>query len=191
MSRTIIQHIGPLNGMADEGSIFGQPNGSVSKQGYVPSEKANKTIWKINYHVGYNRNFNKLYTAISTANLKRTLSSYVIIDSGYFSSDVFTIQLIEDITSISTDPIYQKCEIYTDSDLKTLFYSFGFGEIENKTVETTAVSVGHFVNGVEVMPKNPPSFTTGTLYYLRVKMVDKNGIDLGYYSNVLEFIGQS
>ena len=189
MSRTIIQHIGPLQGEVENGSIFGQANGSVSKQGYVPTPKIDSIIWEIKYDVYWSRwNYYRILTDIDTDNLTRTLKVGTESSQGMLSSVLFTQQLIADISSIK-GTVYSTIEIFSDSDLKTLFYATPKTEVTSRTVQETPESIGYEVHGVEVMPKVPPEFTTGELYYLRIALKDDQNNYLGYYSNILEFTG--
>lgn len=178
--RTIIQHIGPLYGEPNTGSVFGQPNGSVAiGQGFAPAPSPDPTpidpsvpptekeIWKLNYFDSGRY--------IGLIGSKIFCSKYSTLSEGSYNLAQF--ELINSEADLSNKAVVQ---LATDSEFKNLF------------IEKTYPSGTYSASGIELSTWSDNQISSPTLnvndtLYLRVIMRDPNGAYLYKKSNTLEY----
>lgn len=168
--RTIIQHIGPLYGELNTGSVFGQPNGSIAvSQNLVPTPEPipeNPQVFTISSS-WYGKEYPNFYaqgsdSSWSWKSLNLTTSSS--------SSALFNV---ESVTSDITDII--KLEIATDTSFENVVFSINAGSV------TTGL-----YNPVYAGVTKPTRFdVSGNTYYIRLAVYSSSGVFLNKYSNTL------
>lgn len=167
--RTIIQHIGPLYGEANTGTVFGQPNGSIAVgQSYAPEPSPSPEVtdlWTISY---YGDEYVKILEYRSTY-------------YAYYSSDgssLLTKKALCNIalnTTISDTSAHMQLQLSTSQTFDSLLSSFNGSAGKFTSLPSTTHVTGNL--------------TSGSTYYIRLALFDSAGNDLGQYSNVLKFTG--
>lgn len=172
--RTIIQHIGPLYGELNTGSVFGQPNGSVAiGQNLVPTPSEptieEVEIWDLSY---YDDMFGKymLFTS-SVASGTLTFSSRLKRNSGATleGPTLCNVSLLSAITESNTTT---KFEVATDEQFSDIIFS--------GIVPTPEGDILPSFTGLE-----KPDFSSGTTYYMRLCLYSSAGTYLYNKSDVL------
>jgi hypothetical protein len=165
--RTIIQHIGPLYGELNTGSVFGQPNGSVAvSQNLVPTPseptKEEVEIWTLSYYT-----MGKIYDyGFRISNNWSFLSLY---NASTASSNLCTVKLLSDITETNT---VTKLQIATDEAFTDIVFS-GNIATPSKYVEASFTNV------------DKPTLTGGKVYYIRLLLYASSGAYLYKKSRTL------
>lgn len=178
--RTIIQHIGPLYGEKNTGSVFGQPNGSVAiGQDYAPAPPVPEPeqIWTAAYYFWNNSGtYVKQDQAFGIWNGSNGYDLYCFAKGqGNFTNQLFSVKLtgkIGDTTSV------MKTQVATDD------------QFEDIIAEATSPA-GYYGGGPVAVPVSSTKLTAGQTYYARVKLFDSAGNDLNKFSNTLIFTGQT
>lgn len=173
--RTIMQHIGPLIGEADSGTIFGQPNGSISlKQGYVPVQPIPTIpkVWELSYLT-----VNDIpCTYIRTAHYTTPESYEIRVTNSTKNSGYDTVLRYKLIVNV--DESYgAKIEFATDSNFTDI-------------VETVPISFGNYGTSIGwgFSADSMYSFIKDKQYYCRFVVITIDGVVVGT-SNILEFVG--
>ena len=172
--RTIIQHIGPLYGELNTGTVFGQPNGSIAvSQNLVPtpepSSKDEVTIWNLSY-------FKSVGTTYGTAKYFKmtgstTLKFSVTVDgSKYTSGYICEKELLQSITDTNT---VTRFEMATDESFSDIIFTGNLATDESTNLKTSFTNV------------TAPSLTADTEYYIRILLYSSGGTYLYKKSNVL------
>lgn len=180
--RTIIQHIGPLLGEVNTGSVFGQPNGSIANgQGFSPAPAPSPgsqipTVFSYDYWRGM--------SAVNPVDPYKYIKT-IINSSGqlvWYSSRQTT-------TSTTNGPVGQLSVIQTISD-NTAHVTIQLSTDSNFTeiIGYETYSAGTYPSSISQV-RNPTLKTTaGTTYYARAVLVAEDGTIIGK-SNTLEFTG--
>ncbi len=179
--RTIIQHIGPLYGELNTGSVFGQPNGSIAiSQNLVPTPtpseptKEEIEIWDLSYYktrvYGSEVTYNLFNTTITDDTLTFT-SARRNASGTLVAGEVFCLlSVLSPITETNTTA---KFEVATDESFSSIIFSeiisTPYGSVESQSF-----------SGVE-----KPNFSTGTTYYFRIRLYSSSGTYLYKKSDVL------
>ena len=182
--RTIIQHIGPLYGESNTGSVFGQPNGSVA---ITRATDDSIDIWTIKYSkaagidcesIGIDLNE---YTWHSNVYYGWTLSSYHVNDDSDPWSDYSKADYVIDGTlnrSIADTTAKAQLQLSSDTDFTNLLYSL--------TLPAGDFNISQLNKGGN--GTNYPKIVNGVTYYLRCVLISQSGVMLGK-SNTLTFKG--
>ena len=160
--RTIIQHIGPLYGELNTGTVFGQPNGSIAiSQNLVPTpdpSSAESTLWSVSY---YTKKMD--YTKFKIEDSSTYWNFYSVDSTGLLdSSRLFMVDLLSDVTETNTTT---KLQISTDENFSDIIFS---ENIQNSL--PTSYVVAHFSSSV-----SKPSLTKSTTYYIRILLYSSAG----------------
>lgn len=180
--RTIIQHIGPLLGEVNTGSVFGQPNGSIANgQGFSPAPApapSLKNLWDVTRAIKNGEEC--MYIGTRTITTTGYTFWYVTLSATYKypTQDWYnSINLLEDVADTTAHAV---CQMATDEKFATIIASkamlkgqYTFAQIPNYD------------------PSQITGLTKGQTLYLRIALQAESGEMLGKYSNVLsyEYIG--
>lgn len=168
--RTIIQHIGPLYGELNTGSVFGQPNGSIAVgQNLVPTpepiSKDEVIIWNLSY-ITYNGTA-KYFRMTGSTTLKFSATAD---GSKYTSAIICSKELLQTITDTNT---VTRFEMATDESFSDIIFTGNMATDEGSNVKTSFTNV------------TAPTLTSGTEYYIRILLYSSAGTYLYKKSNVL------
>ena len=166
--RTIIQHIGPLYGELNTGSVFGQPNGSIAvSQNLVPTPEPptsdESVIWTITEYSGYS-----YFTVVSSLFYWSFNSSDGLTNT---DSRLCIVRLLSDITDTNTTV---RLQIANDESFSSIEWE---GIISYSTSDSY---VAPSFNG-----SSYPVFTDKKVYYLRLLLYSSGGTYLSKKSNTL------
>lgn len=184
--RTIIQHIGPLLGEVNTGSVFGQPNGSIANgQGFSPAPTPTPSlakIWNISYYTksGYGT-FDSLYYFVQGSNIHYIFFTYNgnhTQASNGSTGPLVKIELLEDIQDTSAHMMYQ---LATDAKFTNIIM-----QKAGATGKFTVFQV--FFDSLSADQFSALGLTEGQTLYLRVLLEDSSGNSLNRSSNTLEYI---
>lgn len=176
--RTIIQHIGPLYGEANKGTVFGQPNGSIAIVNGIDKSVVINEIWKIAFVETVSGKAVK-FNGIATGS-EGTYGPYSVIGKYNFvtvtgsssTKNFLSASLLQDIEDTGS---VMRVEISTEEDFSTIFVSASAGSGEYTTVPSIALG--------------SKRITTGTTYYIRLALYDSAGNYLEKYSNTITTVG--
>lgn len=169
--RTIIQHIGPLYGELNTGSVFGQPNGSIAvSQNLVPTPEPpssdESVIWTISEYSFDHFTIESSYTTWSIVSANSISTT---------DSKLCRISLLSDITDTNTTV---KIQFSTDESFSSVDWE---GTISYSTSDSYVAP--KFKSSV-----TKPSFTNKTVYYIRLLLYSSAGTYLSKKSNTLSLI---
>ena len=178
--RTIIQHIGPLYGEANTGTVFGQPNGSIAVgQGYSPAPTPDPTpvqsdLWTISKTDYF---YLKTKYDSTTKMTSFIFIKYTTDTKGGNRTAGISVVLNETIADTTQ---YMKYEFASDSSFSTI-------------LATATQPAGQF-SGTQYAIfgslSGQKTYTTGTKFYLRASLMKSDGTAVGRYSNTLEYVYQ-
>lgn len=187
--RTIIQHIGPLLGEVNTGSVFGQPNGSIANgQGFSPAPTPTPSlakVWNIDYYTGdYNRVYNSIiwYYGGTTRYFYFTYNGNTSTGTGQGNNGpIVKIELLEDIQDTSAHMTF---ELATDAKFTNIIRrkAAAAGSFTTDRVYYNQVSDGFTAAEAEAL-----GLTKGQILYLRVLLEDSSGNSLNRSSNTLQY----
>lgn len=167
--RTIIQHIGPLYGEANTGTVFGQPNGSIAVgQSYAPDPTPSPSpgvtdLWTISYNTA---------SDVMVNEYRRGSTWYFYSCNGSVEqkSPLCAIALNSTISDTSA---HMQLQLSTSQTFDSLLITFNGTAGDFSSLPSTS-----HINA---------RTTSGEVYYLRLALFDSAGNDLGQYSNILKF----
>lgn len=182
--RTIIQHIGPLYGEANQGTVFGQPNGSIAVgQGYSPGPSPTPTpeieqIWTISY---------------------QTVTTYVTSTMQQQKQATYLRGVKNGLLNVMATGNYQNgwtqslCKVSLDETISAtdnvMTVQIADSEDFSNILITGSATSGTYTTVPNVT--TPISIVAGTKYYLRLRLFDSAGNDLYKISNTLVLTGAS
>lgn len=185
--RTIIQHIGPLYGESNTGSVFGQPNGSIA---ITPMTDDSIDVWTIKYSkaagidcesIGIDLN---KYTWGNATYYGWSLASYHVSDDSDPWSDYSKADYVIDGTlnrSIADTTAKAQLQVSTDTGFTTVLYSL--------TLPSGDFNISQLDRGgTYTKTPNYPDINNGVTYYIRFVLISQSGGIMGK-SNTLTFKG--
>lgn len=181
--RTIIQHIGPLYGEVNTGTVFGQPNGSIAVgQGKAPAPSPDPTpitpanLWTISYSIESGKIGELLMEYVYTPGA----NPYVICSTpkGNDTGQILKICKVELNSDVPDTSAHMQVQIATDSEFTSMVTVFNGMAGKFATLPST-----------DFLSKPSFEIKTGTMYYVRLALYDSNGVNLNRYSNTLEMEG--
>ena len=181
--RTIIQHIGPLYGEANTGTVFGQPNGSIAiGQGKAPAPSPDPTpitptieeIWTITRNSIFNAGNVNYLTRVAKWSYLMGSTKASVTAQNYDSYTTTALTKISLTGTIGSSDSIMYVQIADSEDFSNILASI-------PQVAGTYTSYPRLTTDMEVV--------AGTTYYVRLALFDNAGNSLNKISNVLTFTG--
>ena len=180
--RTIIQHIGPLYGTVNTGTVFGQPNGSIAVgQGKAPAPSPDPTpitpsnLWTISYYSSQYGLGERLMEYVDTAASPKYQLCSTLKSNNRYVLPICQLTLNEDVSDTSA---HMQVQVAKDSGFTSMVATFDTSAGNFTTLPITGT---YFSSSYGIK--------TGTTYYLRLALYDSTGASLNRYSNTLEMEG--